>query len=159
MTRLVAHVVKFVQQLLVCCSQNAQKSCFGFLSMACYGSSVILTHDLGIHINAESSCLVALFRDLLLQKKKAKRGLTEVVNGTVRSSVQHSSHTAGALLERLTLQQAAPKCSLKSHCEYFANSLVTSARLCEITFSTFIVEMCCYSPVGRSSVVSVRVQL
>lgn len=32
-----------------------------------------------------------------------------MVNGTVGSSVQHSSHTAGALLERLTLQTSCSK--------------------------------------------------
>lgn len=36
-TRLVAHVVKFVKQLLVCCSQNAQKSCLAYLWLPQYG--------------------------------------------------------------------------------------------------------------------------
>lgn len=44
-TRPVANIVKFVKQLPVCCSQNAQKSrlfIFRFLSMVSYWISLIL---------------------------------------------------------------------------------------------------------------------
>lgn len=127
----------------------------------------MMMHDLSIHINAKSPFKVACYficssSNVILMgfTTKMQRGISQrwwmVLCGHLFSIV--------AMLEVLCLKdegckQTAPKCGFKSHCEYFANSVVTFARLCEIIVGTFIVGMCWCSPLGRSFVASMRVQL
>lgn len=101
----------------------------------------MMMRDLSIHINAKSPFKVACYficssSSVILMgfTTKMQRGVSQrwwmVLCGHLFSIV--------AMLQVLCLKdegckQTAPKCGFKSHCEYFANSVVTFARLCEIT--------------------------